>query len=487
MRATTFISPSSGAFFSDIPTAAKVGVIVGLVIATLGAAISMAPWEVAESGVALSAIFLLLWRNSDPPVLLLPPLFQWTEVAIVPLSTIWKRQPLNSLSPFGANLEAAALFGLLGIVCLAFGLKIAMGRTVGIDQRLRKEVSLMSFDRLFRVSISLMVGGYLIAALLPFAGPAREFFHYGSNLRYVGFFMLAYWCLVRRQQMEILGLVVAFEIVFGMTGFFADFKYTLLALFVAALSARSKLTVKDAILISVSITLLFMTAIFWSEVKPTYRAFVNEGSGGQVVLVPISDRIDFLAQEAASFDLEKVADGFNILVARHGYIDYLARAMEFVPNGRPYENGGITLAVIQHISIPRVLYPSKPQLPSDSDVTAKYTGGDDTLGGSNTSISLGYLAELYADFGYFGALIAATVIGMILGLVYRFLNSSRQTPALVTVGLTLVPAFELAYFGTAYVKIVGGMLFASAVCIAIQRFGGLLFARQLIQRGRARR
>lgn len=471
---------------AGISPAAKAGVFLGLLIATLGAAISMAPREVAGSGLALSAIFLLLWRNSDPPVLLLPPLFQWTEVAIVPISTIWNRQPLNALSPSGANLEASAVFGLLGIICLAFGLRIAMGRPVGIDQRLRKEVSLMHFEQTFRVSISLMAGCYVVAALYPYAGPAKELFRQVSTLKYVGFFIISYWCLVRRENMGILGIVVGFEIISGLTGFFANFKESLLVLILAALAARSNLRANDAIIISFVTALLLTVAIFWSAVKPSYRAFVNEGSGAQAVLVPIRDRIDFLAAEAASFDLDKVSIGFNALVARHGYIEYLARTMEYIPENAPHENGLLTLSVLRHISIPRFLDPNKPPLPDDTDVMAKYTG-QINIWSKDTSISLGYLAELYVDFGYFGALLGTTVIGMILGLIYRFLNSSKQTPVIVTVGLTIVAALPVAYFGLAYVKLVGAMIFASAVCILFQRFGRTRLLTGLFELGRARR
>ena len=486
MNVTTSIAVERSEFSGGIPPAAKVGVLIGLVIATFGAAMSMAPWEVAESGIALSAIFLLLWRNSDPPVLLLPPLFQWTEVAIVPLSTIWEQEPLNALSPSGSNLEASALFGFLGIVCLAFGLRIAMGRPAGINQRLREEVSLMPFGETFRLSISLMAGGYLFIALSPWAGPARELFNQVSALKYVGFFMLAYWCLVRRQHMGTLGIVVAFEIMFGLTGFFATFKESLLVLILAALSARSKLRANDAFVIGLVTALLLTVAIFWSAVKPSYRDFVNQGSGAQVVLVPLSDRIEFLSDEVASFDWEKVSEGFDALVKRHGYIEFLAQTMEYVPQTRAHENGALTLAVLKHISFPRFLNPSKPPLPSDTEVMVKYTGQANRWD-SNTSISLGYLAELYVDFGYFGALLATMAIGMILGSIYRFLNSSRRTLALVTTGLTIVAALPVAYFGIAYVKLVGAMVFAAAVSIAFQRFSGPFFASMLVVQGRARR
>ena len=59
---------------------------------------STTPLIVFLCGLALTVIILLFLQDREPPILLLPPLFQWSEVALVPISTVWKRVPLNDLS-----------------------------------------------------------------------------------------------------------------------------------------------------------------------------------------------------------------------------------------------------------------------------------------------------------------------------------------------------------------------------------------------------
>lgn len=450
------------------------GLAVGGSIATFGAAASTAPFQVALSGLVLAVIVLLLWSEGEPPILLLPPLFQWSEVATVPISTIWKRGDLNDLSKMGADLEASAVYGLLGVLCLAVGIWVARGRLRGLTSQLMEEAGRAEFKHIAGAAFGLMAIGYALAILSGSAGPARELLNSASNIKYVGLMMLAYWCLFRRQHLLVLLATILFELVFGLTGFFAEFKNSLLTIFIAALVARPRLTPRDWIVVGLSLALLIGTAVFWSAIKSDYRLFVNRGTGTQTVQVPLSDRVAYISNEAAQFSGEDVLNGFNLLVERHGYIDFLGKTMAFVPAVRQHEDGALTSAVFQHITMPRFLFPDKPPLPSDTAVMALYTG-QKYRWNENTSISIGHLAELYVDFGYYGGLMGMLVIGLMVGAVYRLLRSSTNTPALVAVGLCLATALPIAYFGTAYAKLVGSFLFTSVLALLFQRFSPLFF------------
>ena len=137
-------------------------------------------------GLTLAVIILLLLQDREPPILLLPPLFQWSEVALVAISTVWKRVPLNDLSIYGANLEQAAVYGLIGVVALAIGLRLGMGRfrRQGLSGRTRAEVMSIGFKRVTMLAGGLMLVGYGFSILSGYAGGARELFNQASNLRY---------------------------------------------------------------------------------------------------------------------------------------------------------------------------------------------------------------------------------------------------------------------------------------------------------------
>lgn len=432
---------------------------------------SPSPLILVASGLCLALIILLLWTPDDIPALFIMALFQWTEVAAWPISTLWKQVPLNALSSHNADLDSAALYGLLGICVLTIGLRIGVGRAAkfAFSQRVKQDAALWSYSSIARIAFFTIGAGYAAAFLSNAATPTRELFNQLSNIKYVGIFALSYWCLVRRSHLQVLLAVTVFEVIFGMTGFFAEFKNSILTLIVAAIAARPRLKSNDVVAVTVAGFLLVGVGIFWTAVKPSYRTFVNQGGGGQVVLEPIEERLKFLATFAANMTLNQFVDGADRLISRHGYIEFLGLTMQHVPAGTPHEDGQLTLALIKHITVPRFLFPDKPVLVNDTEITAKYTGLP-LVSNGETSISIGYLGELYVDFGFIGALVAVGIIGLLTGRAYKLLRDQASDSALLTAGLCLIIALPQAYFGSAYFKNIGAAVFSTAIAFALQRF-----------------
>lgn len=452
------------------PAAAKAALLATAIVTGIAAPASTAPLVVLLSGCCLALIIALLWRFDEPPILLLPPLFQWSEVAIWPLATVWRQVPLSSR--FGADLDASAPYGLAGVAALAIGLWMGSWRsrsTQPFSLRLRAEAMQWRFRQVATVAAAAMIAGYLASAVSNFAGPARELFNQLSSVRYVGLFALAYWCLLHGRKLRVLAAVMAFEIIFGMTGFFAEFKNSILTFLVAAMSARTRVRPADVLVIGSAGALLMVVAIFWSAVKAEYRLLVNEGTGAQVVSIPLTERLSYLADAAGSMDGQRIGEGFDRLVDRHGYIEFLGLTMANVPSTLPHEDGQLTLAVLSHIAMPRFLFPGKPPLPSDTEVMAKYTGLPMTWN-ENTSISIGHLGELYIDFGYVGGLAAMALIGWLVGTVYRKLCDYKGASEMIAAGFCLMTALPIAYFGAAYIKLMGAFVFSSAIALVLQRF-----------------
>lgn len=403
---------------------AQAAIVLACVISLAGIFFSPEPLTVVSSGLCLVIIVGLLWRYDEPPILLLPALFQWSEVAIWPLCTIWKQVGLNELSPLDVDLNAAAIYGLAGVAMLALGLRLGSrsnGLRAAFQTRLYKEAQQWRYRDVTISAFTSIAAGYLTAFVANFSGPARELLNQVSNLRYVGLFAFCYWCLSRRKHMFTLIGLIAVEVVFGMTGFFAEFKNSLLTFLMAALATRSRFRVMDVLAVSSAGLLLLIVAIFWSEIKPSYRNFVNHGTGEQVVLEPLDRRLGFLANAMFAMDENQFSDGFDRLVSRHGYIEFLAATMKQVPAGTPHESGGLTFAVLKHMSTPRFLFPDKPPLPNDTEITARYTNLPLAIN-DKTSISIGYLGELYVDFGLVGGLTATGLIGYLVGFAYRTLQ-----------------------------------------------------------------
>ena len=114
--------------------------------------------------------------------------------------------------------------------------------------------------------------------------------------------------------------------------------------------------------------------------------------------------------------------GFDRLAQRWGYVDFLAATMRNVPAHVPYENGALIGAAVMHVIEPRLLFPDKPRL-DDNQLTAKYAGFRlDARTSSGTSVGLGYVAELYIDFGVPGTIVVMFVLGFLGGRCFRFVS-----------------------------------------------------------------
>src|SRR4029077_12105570 len=83
----------------------------------------------------------------------------------------------------------------------------------------------------------------------------------------------------------------------------------------------------------------------------------------------------------------------DALVERMWAIYYPALALERVPEVIPHTDGTILAAALTHIVTPRVFFPDKPELPSDSESVRKYSNVRVAGRETNTSIAFGYSIE----------------------------------------------------------------------------------------------
>ena len=160
------------------------------------------------------------------------------------------------------------------------------------------------------------------------------------------------------------------------------------------------------------------------------------------------------------------------MVQRWQYVDLLAATMRNVPANRPFEDGALMGASVMHVLQPRLLFPDKPPLPSDTEIAVRYSGIGFNVGGNaaNTSISLGYVAELYVDFGFVGALAGMFILGFLFGRSVRFLTSPCALPAIVSSGLALMLMMSVLFFEQALLKMIGAFLTTFVVVLALRRF-----------------
>lgn len=424
---------------------------------------------VLAAGAVLVFGFALLWPPRETPVLMLPFGLQWLSVATKPLLTGVYAVELDTLAERGAALEPAAWFGLGGVAMLAAGMHL--GARIGGPNRARAlalDAARWPPGLAVWGALAAVAAGHALDMAAPYAGGLRQGFLTLATIKLGGIFILIYWSLSQGRAYAIVGAVCAFELVWGMTGFFSEFKNTLFMALLAAAAARPRL---DAGTITLSGALFALTVVvvcFWSVIKPEYRDFLNQGTNTQRVLVPVDDRLDYLADAAMEFDGAQALAGLDATLQRLSYIDFLAHTLDRVPAMMPHEGGTQIGGAVAHVLMPRVLFPDKPPLPHDTYVTAKYTGL--SFGQMDyASISIGYLGELYIDFGILPALALAFLTGLGIGKIYDVLMRHDRTPPLANTAISLVAVMPFVAFERALAKFVGGGLMGFFVMLLLQR------------------
>jgi hypothetical protein len=101
--------------------------------------------------------------------------------------------------------------------------------------------------------------------------------------------------------------------------------------------------------------------------------------------------------------------------------------MERVPAVIPFQNGKNWSDNIEFATTPRILNPNKPSLDA-TEKTKRYTGLSYLGRQFGASFSLGYFAECYIDFGFWGMMFPLFLIGIMYGITYTYLmkNASRN-------------------------------------------------------------
>lgn len=465
--------------------------MVALVLVFLGGAGPNFLFAVLASIVLFVGI-VLLHRPSEPPVLALTFILPWTQASIGIFHANWLGKELRTYSPYTGDMDSAVLLSLVGLAVLAIGMRYGvqgLGHTLPLPVRntaLSWPVKKWFWLYLLGAGLGLLV--LMVAWVIP--GLSQVFLAI-ANLKWAFFYMLAYAAFVQGRAASVFFVgPFMIELAMGIGGFFADFKAVFLVTILAFAASGTKLSLKQIVPLGLlgGSFLLFM--VVWSAIKSDYRAFVSAGSGGQAVNVEYSTRLEKLFQLVSALDGAGLANGLDTFLRRLTYVELFAATIEVVPNLVPHEGGAISLDALSRPFMPRLFFPDKAII-DDTERTNRYTGG---LAGNSeaTSISLGYIAEFYIDFGAYGMFASLLALGWLYGRVYRFLSTGSATAGVFGIGLAIAELLSVGSLDNSFTKTFGGVVVGLMAAWMISRFvvpvyaPWILLPRTCSSRGRPR-
>jgi hypothetical protein len=359
----------------------------------------------------------------------------------------------------GAPVELAVGLGLGALVALALGQRLAMHWTPRADPRpLAAEAALVSPYRVFGLYVVLLVLGQVLLNYVWVFLSLGQAFVAVSQLRWVPLFVLGYLVFSGREGRGLLLLAVTVEVVMGFGGYFSGFKTVFFVLILAALTARLRLSARQWMAALVLGAAVLALSVVWTGIKEEYRTFLNQGESAQVIHVTWGERMNEVARLITALQAGDLGPALEEGMIRLAYVDYFAEALDYVPASLPHAGGAIWGGALRHVLMPRLFFPEKPVLPSDSELTMQYTGLDMASGAQGTSISLGYVGESYVDFGFAGMWLPVFLMGVLQGTIYAFFVR-RTRLRVVGYGFAIATLLPGMLFETTAVKYLGGTLY----------------------------
>jgi hypothetical protein len=408
--------------------------------------------------------------------------FQWLQVSMLvfvadfwgfDLSIAQQVQLIDNAPPAVVFQEtwSAILVGLACLVVMMFVFRLLAPRI----SNFRPDVRDFLPQKLLVVYIALWTVS-LIAGPFTAGGLSQPLLVVGW-LRFVPVGLLYIRWLTQGDATRPLMVTAAIEVVSGFLGYFSAFRNIFFILGVVTLSLHHVLGRRAIKTLSIASVVVILLGGFWTAIKPAYREALNLGTSSQEVLLSVADRFALLGDFASRLSVSSTVDGLVGMAMRIEYVDYLAQAMQNVPAIVPYENGALWGEAFANL-IPRILFPDKPVLPSDSERTGRYILTHIASEQEGTSISMGYVADSYIDFGIIGPFVVSALLGAFYALMARGIVRLNRDPELSVVIVVLaVMFFPIQDFGISNVQLLGGVLWNWIVCSIFVRYLWLMMRR----------
>jgi hypothetical protein len=438
------------------PHAALPTAIGGFLVGGLGPNVELALLAV----LVLLAASALLWRPGEPPILLFTFAYPWVQASISIFHSNWLGVTVTDYSPFRGDIQTAILLSLFGLLILAVGMRLGAGswhRQDALDARsLALSQPVEKWFWLYAVSSAVSFGALAFAWTLPaLLQPMLAL----AGMKWAFFFMLAHASFIRGARARLF-FSIAFlgELALGVGGYFSDFKSVFFITIFAGFASGARFSTRALITMSALCALLLSFGIVWTAVKGEYRNFISRGEATQVVTVDYVTRMKKLSELVWGLDTQTLSESSERLFRRLTYVEYLASVLDYVPSRLPHENGAILWDAVSRPFMPRILFPDKATI-DDTTRTNFYTGG--LVGNSEgTSISLGYIAECYIDFGKIGMMVELLVIGLFYGMLYRRFLRWKALNSLLGMAIATAVLLPVGALENSFTKVFGGLIAA---------------------------
>lgn len=427
------------------------------------------PLITAACGMLPFLLVGLLDRPRMPSVVVYALLYMWLQIAARLVLTYIDDETLSG-GLYGTDVCRATWYAMASLLVLATVFRIHLGRLASLTSHRLDEHRQWPPLALFQLYLAVSGLAFVLAPVSRFIPGLHQPIEAFGALKYGAIFALFATVLSTGRGGKLLLLVVIAEVAIGFTGLFSGFKTVLIVLLLTALSVRITLRFSTVVLVSAAVSVLLGLGLFWTAVKAEYRDFATGYASTQSVTAGLGERAGLLIGKALHPGEIEWGLAVDQLVRRIAYIDFFGAVIGVVENAPEEELLPRWSDTLGHIFKPRLLFPDKAVL-DDTEVFLRYVRdevGDDTRPG--TSISIGFLAENFIDFGFPLMLLPVGVIGLVLSCAIRYFMT-RRVPWAVREGLIMALVVTISWdIGSSLAKLLGATLTVSMVLAVCLKF-----------------
>ncbi|MBM3778639.1 MAG: hypothetical protein FJW23_10455 [Acidimicrobiia bacterium] len=370
------------------------------------------------------AVLILIWRGfpdtEGPPVLQLAMTCQWGQVSV----GLW----YYALTGRGLPVMEVSTYEMMvgvGLGCIAL---MTLGMIAGIRVMQKQPAEHLAGAPEYMVTFRTLLIVYVsaLAATGALTELAYQLPGIGQALVAISVARLGVVALILRRivrpvfRWELITVLLAFETVIGFTGYFSGFKEPMLLAALALFEVFDRRRVGHWVTAGSLALGLGMAFVMWIGVRDQYRRdFVDDASFASSRSARL-ERMQALFTDWFAQREDRFTGDTDKLVDRAWVIYYPALALERVPSVLAHTNGEIMETALLHLVTPRLLFPNKPGLVSDSLKVRRYSGVWVAGAEENTSIAFGFAAESYVDYGLPWMFIPMFVFGLLMGVTYEW-------------------------------------------------------------------
>lgn len=419
---------------SSVAPAIAVIALILVPIAILGPNTGLAFYAILALIVGVATLF----RPGEPPVLMLVFGYQWVQASITLFYGNILGLNADFLTASAGQHDRAIFLSLTGLMVLALSIRAAIGRPDReLGDRLLAYIGSYPLSRWFRV----FVVSWIVSEICLFLSTANEGIRqpllFLAQVKWAAFFALTMATFGPSGKPKHYWLIAfCIELAVSVGGYFSSFSDVFFYTLISIGANRRSLSPRTLIPLSVIGSIMLVFGVIWSGVKLEYRDYAAQGSYDQVVSVGYVKRMEKLAELIGQIDGPTFRADVDIMINRLMYFEFFGIVLDRVPSGIPHTEGKLWGQALLLPFTPRLVFPDKPII-NDTALTMEYTGINQPAWLKGASISLGYMAEAYIDFGPVLMFVALAALGYAMGAIYRWLL--RQEGLRSVIGGALAP------------------------------------------------